>query len=94
MKDLERDEPAVTMREITVQHPAPKMTIEITWTQDEEVGDGTNSVIVLAAEMQGGPHRFQEEKRHPNVGIQAYRQAPHMARPPTWNRYPRPPTWT
>ena len=75
MKDLERDEPAVTMREITVQHPAPKMTIEITWTQDEEVGDGTTSVIVRAAEMQGGSHQFQEEKRHPTAGIQAYRQA-------------------
>ena len=41
------------LREITVQHPAAKTLIEIARTQDEEVGDGTSSVIVLAAEMLG-----------------------------------------
>ena len=35
------------LREITVQHPAAKSMIEIARTQDEEVGDGTTSVIVL-----------------------------------------------
>lgn len=35
------------LREITVQHPAAKSMIEISRTQDEEVGDGTTSVIVL-----------------------------------------------
>merc|ERR1712066_709611 len=40
----------------------------------EEVGDGTTSVIVLAAEMLGVSHQFLEEKMHPTVVIQAYRQ--------------------
>lgn len=35
------------LREITVEHPAAKSMIEISRTQDEEVGDGTTSVIVL-----------------------------------------------
>ena len=35
------------LREIVVQHPAAKSMIEIARTQDEEVGDGTTSVIVL-----------------------------------------------
>ncbi len=35
------------LREIQVQHPAAKSMIEISRTQDEEVGDGTTSVIVL-----------------------------------------------
>ncbi|CAN8011792.1 unnamed protein product [Ixodes pacificus] len=35
------------LREITVQHPAAKSMIEISRTQDEEVGDGTTSVIIL-----------------------------------------------
>merc|ERR1711970_1264566 len=39
------------LREITVQNPAAKMLIEIARTQDEEVGDGTTSVVVLAAEI-------------------------------------------
>merc|ERR1719289_124709 len=63
------------LREITVQHPAAKTMIEIARTQDEEVGDGTTSVIVLAAEMLGVSHQFLEEKMHPTVIIKAYRQA-------------------
>jgi len=63
------------LREITVQHPAAKTMIEIARTQDEEVGDGTTSVIVLAAEVLGVSHQFLEEKMHPTVVIQAYRQA-------------------
>jgi len=63
------------LREITVQHPAAKTMIEIARTQDEEVGDGTTSVIVLAAEVLGVSHQFLEEKMHPTVIIQAYRQA-------------------
>lgn len=35
------------LREIQVKHPAAKSMIEISRTQDEEVGDGTTSVIVL-----------------------------------------------
>lgn len=35
------------LREIQVQHPAAKSMIEISRTQDEEVGDGTTSVIIL-----------------------------------------------
>merc|ERR1719412_3254836 len=63
------------LREITVQHPAAKTMIEIARTQDEEVGDGTTSVIVLAAETLAVSHPFMEEKMHPTVIIQAYRQA-------------------
>lgn len=63
------------LREITVEHPAAKTMIEIARTQDEEVGDGTTSVIVLAAEMLGVSKQFLEEKMHPTVIIQAYRQA-------------------
>merc|ERR1719339_231900 len=63
------------LREITVEHPAAKTMIEIARTQDEEVGDGTTSVIVLAAEMLGVSKQFLEEKMHSTVIIQAYRQA-------------------
>ena len=36
------------LREIDVKHPAAKSMIELSRAQDEEVGDGTTSVIVLA----------------------------------------------
>merc|ERR1712226_330382 len=63
------------LREITVQHPAAKTLIEIARTQDEEVGDGTTSVIVLAAEILGVSQSYLMDKVHPTVIIRAYRQA-------------------
>lgn len=63
------------LREITVQHPAGKSMIEIARTQDEEVGDGTTSVIVLAGEILATAEPFLGQNMHPTVIIRAYRQA-------------------
>ncbi|XP_055904805.1 T-complex protein 1 subunit gamma [Eupeodes corollae] len=63
------------LREITVQHPAAKSMIEIARTQDEEVGDGTTSVIVLAGEMLAVAEPFLQQQYHPTVIIRAYREA-------------------
>ena len=45
------------LREIDVSHPAAKSMLELSRAQDEEVGDGTTSVIVLAGEMLVVPTR-------------------------------------
>ncbi|XP_065573420.1 T-complex protein 1 subunit gamma-like [Artemia franciscana] len=63
------------LREITVEHPSAKLMIETSRTQDEEVGDGTTSVIILAGEILLGSQRFIDDKIHPTVIINAYRQA-------------------
>uniref|UniRef100_H3CG97 T-complex protein 1 subunit gamma n=1 Tax=Tetraodon nigroviridis TaxID=99883 RepID=H3CG97_TETNG len=64
------------LREIQVQHPAAKSMIEISRTQDEEVGDGTTSVIILAAgELLSVAEQFLEQQMHPTVIISAYRRA-------------------
>lgn len=63
------------LREIQVQHPAAKSMIEISRTQDEEVGDGTTSVIILAGEMLAVAEQFLEQQMHPTVIISAYRKA-------------------
>lgn len=63
------------LREITVKHPAAKSMIEISRTQDEEVGDGTTSVIILAGELLAASQPFLEQNVHPTVIISAYRQA-------------------
>lgn len=63
------------LREIQVQHPAAKSMIEISRTQDEEVGDGTTSVIILAGEMLSVAEHFLEQQMHPTVVISAYRMA-------------------
>ncbi|VDK78892.1 unnamed protein product [Litomosoides sigmodontis] len=63
------------LREITVKHPAAKSIIEIGRTQDEETGDGTTSVIVLAGEVMSQAQQFLDQNIHPTVIIQAYRMA-------------------
>ncbi|XP_023248317.1 T-complex protein 1 subunit gamma [Copidosoma floridanum] len=63
------------LREITVQHPAGKSIIEIARTQDEEVGDGTTSVIVLAGELLANAEPYLEQGLHPTVIIKAYKRA-------------------
>ncbi|VDM61602.1 unnamed protein product [Angiostrongylus costaricensis] len=52
------------LREITVKHPAAKSMIEIARTQDEETGDGTTSVIVLAGEVMAQAEPFLEQKAY------------------------------
>ncbi|GAA5909466.1 chaperonin-containing T-complex subunit CCT3 [Sporobolomyces salmoneus] len=63
------------LREIEVAHPAAKSMIELSRTQDEEVGDGTTSVIILAGEIlaQALPHL--ERNIHPVVIISAFKRA-------------------
>jgi len=63
------------LREIQVQHPAAKSMIEISRTQDEEVGDGTTSVVVLAGEVLQLASQYIEEKIHPTTIIAGYRLA-------------------
>lgn len=63
------------LREIMVKHPAAKSMIEISRTQDEECGDGTTSVIILAGEIMSAAQEFLEDHMHPTKIINAYRLA-------------------
>jgi len=64
------------LRELDVSHPAAKSMIELSRTQDEEVGDGTTSVIVLAGEMLTVAEPFlRAERLHPTQIVQAYYRA-------------------
>ncbi|RKP06752.1 T-complex protein 1 subunit gamma [Thamnocephalis sphaerospora] len=63
------------LREIEVSHPAAKSMIELSRTQDEEVGDGTTSVIVLAGEVLATSVDHLERSIHPIVVIRAYKRA-------------------
>ena len=62
-------------REIDVQHPAAKSMIELARAQDEEVGDGTTSVIILAGEVLAAVEGFLEKDIHPTVIVNAYFRA-------------------
>ncbi|KAF4301595.1 putative t-complex protein 1 subunit gamma protein [Botryosphaeria dothidea] len=63
------------LREIEVAHPAAKSMIELSRTQDEEVGDGTTSVIILAGEMLAQSLPQLERNIHPVTIIQAFKRA-------------------
>ncbi|CAG7927980.1 unnamed protein product [Penicillium olsonii] len=63
------------LREIEVSHPAAKSMIELSRTQDEEVGDGTTTVIILAGEMLAQAIPQLERNIHPVVIIQAFKRA-------------------
>lgn len=63
------------LREIEVTHPAAKSMIELSRTQDEEVGDGTTSVIILAGEVLKNSLQYLERNIHPIVIISAFHHA-------------------
>lgn len=63
------------LREIDVAHPAAKSMIELARAQDEEVGDGTTSVIILAGEILTAVEGFLEREIHPTVIVGAYFKA-------------------
>lgn len=65
------------LREVDVSHPTAKSMLELSRAQDEEVGDGTTSVIVLAAEVlcRAEPFLRTQQQLHPTVLVQAYTKA-------------------
>ncbi|KAL9101288.1 MAG: hypothetical protein Q9163_003440 [Psora crenata] len=63
------------LREIEVAHPAAKSMIELSRTQDEEVGDGTTTVIILAGEILAQALPQLERNIHPVVIISAFKRA-------------------
>ncbi|KAK4537240.1 hypothetical protein CDCA_CDCA11G3265 [Cyanidium caldarium] len=63
------------LREIDVGHPAAKAMIDLARTQDEEVGDGTTSVIVLAGSLLAAAEPCLEGGVHPTVIVGAYMRA-------------------
>lgn len=63
------------LREIEVAHPAAKSMIDLSRTQDEEVGDGTTTVIILAGEILAQALPQLERNIHPVVIISAFKRA-------------------
>ena len=63
------------LREVDVSHPTAKSMIELSRAQDEEVGDGTTSVIILAGEMLILAEPIVRANLHPTVIVQGYNRA-------------------
>ena len=66
---------ATILKEIDVQHPAAKMMVEISKATDNEVGDGTTSVVVLAGALIEKAEDLINKGVHPTVIVDGYRKA-------------------
>ena len=70
---------ATILREMDIEHPAAKMMAEIAKTQDEEVGDGTTSAVVLAGELLKKAEDLLDQEVHPTLIATGYRLASEKA---------------
>ena len=66
---------ATILEEMNVEHPAAKMMVEVAKTQDEEVGDGTTTAVVLAGELLREAGNMIDKKIHPSVIVRGYNMA-------------------
>ncbi|QGA80244.1 thermosome subunit alpha [Candidatus Nanohalobium constans] len=61
--------------EMDLDHPAAKMMVEVAETQEEEVGDGTTTAVVLAGELLKQSEDLLDQEIHPTVITKGYRLA-------------------
>ncbi|URD80808.1 T-complex protein 1 subunit alpha [Musa troglodytarum] len=66
---------ATILKMLEVEHPAAKVLVELAELQDREVGDGTTSVVILAAELLKRANDLVRNKIHPTSIISGYRLA-------------------
>eukprot|EP00300_Choanocystis_sp_HF-7_P042875 c9546_g1_i1.p1 GENE.c9546_g1_i1~~c9546_g1_i1.p1 ORF type:complete len:556 (+),score=164.15 c9546_g1_i1:198-1670(+) len=70
---------ATILKSVLVDNPAAKILIEISKTQDDEVGDGTTSVCVLASMLLREAETLVHQKVHPQVIVAGFRRAAVIA---------------
>ena len=71
---------AAILDEIEVEHPAAKMMVEIAKAQDDEVGDGTTTAVVLAGELLKRAEELLDQNVHPTIIVSGFRKAAQKAR--------------
>jgi len=65
--------------EMEIEHPAAKMMVEVAKTQDEEVGDGTTTAVIIAGELLAKAEDLIDKGVHPTIIIDGYRKAADRA---------------
>lgn len=71
---------ATILKAVGVDNPAAKILVDMSRVQDDEVGDGTTSVTVLASELLREAEKLIEQKLHPQTIIAGWRAATQVAR--------------
>jgi thermosome len=70
---------ATVLDEVDVQNPAAKMIVEVAKTQDDEVGDGTTTAVVLAGELLKRAQDLLDDNVHPTTIVAGYKKAADRA---------------
>ena len=70
---------ATILDEMDVQNPAARMMVEVAKTQDDEVGDGTTTAVVLTAELLSKAQALMDKDVHPTVIVDGYQIASEKA---------------
>ena len=61
--------------EMDIQHPAAKMMVEVAKTQDNEVGDGTTTVVIISGALLNKAEELINKNVHPTIIIDGYKKA-------------------
>jgi thermosome len=70
---------AAILDEMDVEHPAAKMMVEVAKTQDDMVGDGTTTAVVLTGELLKKAEELLDQNVHPTIVVSGYRKAAQKA---------------
>jgi thermosome len=66
---------ATILDEMDIQHPIGKLLVEVAKTQDDEVGDGTTTAVILAGALLEEAEKLLDKNIHPTIIISGYKRA-------------------
>ena len=66
---------ATILREMDIEHPVAKMIVEVAKAQDDEIGDGTTTAVIIAGKLLEKAEGLLDQDVHPTVIVQGYKQA-------------------
>ena len=67
------------LKEMDIEHPAAKMLVEVAKTQEDEVGDGTTTAVIIAGELLKKSENLLDSDIHPTIIAMGYRKAAEKA---------------
>jgi len=68
------------LEQMEIEHPAAKMMVEIAKTQEEKIGDGTTTAVILAGKLLENAEKLLDERIHPTVIVRGYTLAAKQAK--------------
>ncbi|MFC3957359.1 thermosome subunit alpha [Halovivax cerinus] len=70
---------ATILEEMDIEHPAAQMIVEVSETQEDEVGDGTTTAAVIAGNLLAEAEDLIEQDVHATTIVEGYHEAARIA---------------